>query len=130
MDWENLLNLVFFAFSMNGVARIYTGKTAEKKSEVVKGIAELCISVFGVAITSPIFEYSILSFLVAAGFSFFVVAYMAGVFVNTKPPEEILHVNAELLPPGETEAEKAANSSSFPMSLGNIKSVVEYVRKK
>ena len=115
---------------MNGVARIFTGKTTEKKSETVKGILEFCLSVFGLAITSPLFEYSLLSFLAAAGFTLFVVAYMAGIFVGAKPSEEIWHVDAELLPPGESPAEKEMSKASFPISLNNIKSVVEYVKKK
>lgn len=123
MDFGNLLNLIFFGFAMNGVSHIFEGKTKEKKGEAARGIIQFCVSVFGIALASPIFSNMWLSLGGAAIFSLLAIAYMAGIFVNTKPTEEVWKVDAQLLPPVED-----VPKSTIPLSWNNVKSVVKYVK--
>ena len=130
MDWGNLLNLLFFGFAMNGVSRIYEGKVSEKKSEAVKGIIQFCISIFGIAFASPIFTNVWFSLIAAVAFSLLSIGYMASVFVNAKPSEQIWRVDAQLLPPGEDHSIKESKKSTIPIAWNNVKSVVKYVKDK
>ena len=136
MDIGNLLNLLFFGFAMNGVSHIFEGKTTEKKGEAVKGIIQFCVSVLGIAFASPICQNMWISLAVACIFSFLSIAYMASVFVNAKPSEEVWKVNAQLLPPneelpaGEPRATKEAQQTRIPVAWNNVKSMVRYVKDK
>lgn len=135
MDIGNLLNLVFFGFAMNGVAHIFEGKTTSKKGEAVKGILQFCVSILGIAFASPLFPNNMWGSLIAAGiFCALAISYMASVFVNAKPSEEVWRVNAELftpdaLPQSDTKMEEA-QKSSLPISWSNVKSMVRYVKDK
>ncbi len=135
MDFSNFLTLIFFFYSAAGSANIYKGKTGEDSGLIVKGILELCMSVFGVAFLNPIFDNFFLSLVSGLLFSMLFIGYVAGVFLNTKPEEEILyvkgeweHANDQQQPQLKESEEIQHHVSKMPTVWSNIRTAIDFVR--